>query len=91
MKFLGLDHSFSELGGNIAGIYLIQTGIPLPAFLSIFARGEIAVIVWSGLGIDKFIALAATFGLWFINLILPALIGTVILYRTDINKYLNSK
>ncbi len=91
MKFLGLDHSFGDLGGNIAGIYLIQTGIPLPAFLSIFARGEIAVIVWSGLGIDKFIALSATFALWFINLIIPALLGTVILYKTDIIKYLNSK
>jgi len=91
MKFLGSDQSFVALSGNIAAIYLIQTGIPLPAFLGIFARGEIAVIVWSGLGIDKFIALTATFGLWFINLIIPSLAGTVILFKTDLNKYLKNK
>jgi len=89
MKFLGVENTISELGGNIAGIYLIQTGIPLPAFLSIFARGEIAVIVWSALGIHKVTALAATFGLWFINLIIPAIAGIYVLYKTDLNSYLN--
>lgn len=91
MKFLGSTHSFGALGGNIAVIYLIQTGIPLPAFLGVFARGEIAVLVWSGLGVEKIVALAATFGLWFINLIIPAFAGTIILYKTDLNKYLKNK
>lgn len=87
LKFLGIHADILDVTANITGIYLIQTGIPLPAFLSVFARGELAVLVWAGIGVDQITALAATFGLWFINLILPSLAGTLILYETDIKKY----
>ncbi|MBC7884372.1 MAG: flippase-like domain-containing protein [Saprospiraceae bacterium] len=91
MKFLGVEATMPELSGSIAGIYLIQTGIPLPAFLSIFARGELAIFVWSGLGVDQVTALVATFVLWFINLILPAMAGLMVLFNTDLVKYFNKK
>lgn len=87
MKFFGIGNSFLNLSGNISGIYMIQTGIPLPAFLSVMARGELAVLVWSGSGIDSMTALAATFSLWFINLIIPTAVGLIVLLRSDIEKY----
>ncbi len=87
MLFLGIKLDKLTIFSNISGIYLIQTGIPLPGFLSIFARGELAILVWSSVGIESMTALVATFGLWLINLILPALIGIVILFRTDFKKY----
>ena len=73
--------------GNITGIILIQTGIPLPMFLSILARGELAILVWSTSGVDSLTALAATFLIWFINLIVPAVIGLFILTKVDVYKY----
>ncbi len=85
--FLNAESHLLDIAGNVAGIYMIQTGIPLPAFLSIMARGELAVLVWSGLGISSAIALAATFALWIINLILPSLAGLAVLYFADVKKY----
>lgn len=73
--------------GNITGIILIQTGIPLPMFLSILARGEIAILVWSASGVDSITALAATFLIWFINLIVPSVIGLFILTKVDFYRY----
>ncbi|MGB4958717.1 MAG: lysylphosphatidylglycerol synthase transmembrane domain-containing protein [Saprospiraceae bacterium] len=91
IKFLGADVAWLDLLSNISGIYLIQTGIPLPAFLSVFARGELAVMVWSTAGIDQLNALVATFGLWMVNLILPSLVGLVVLYGTDLKRYFTSR
>ena len=87
LKFLGVQNDFLELSGGIASIYLIQTGIPLPAFLSILARGELAILVWSSLGIVELTALVATFILWFVNLIFPSLVGLMILTRFDVKAY----
>ncbi len=87
--FLGVHSDFLQLSGGIASIYLIQTGIPLPAFLSILARGELAVLVWSTLGIVELTALMATFILWFVNLIFPSLIGLLIMTRLDVKAYFN--
>ncbi|MBK9737215.1 MAG: DUF3108 domain-containing protein [Saprospiraceae bacterium] len=88
MYFLGVTVSFINMCAGISSIYLIQTGIPLPAFLSVLARGELAIKIWSGPGVDQMTALVATFGLWFINLIIPSLIGLVILMDFDIKNIL---
>lgn len=87
MRFFGAENTFIDLAGNISGIYMIQTGIPLPAFLSVMARGELAVLVWAGIGIDSISALAATFSLWFINLIIPTLAGLIVLLSSDLKKF----
>lgn len=87
MKFLGVESSFTDLAGNISGIYMIQTGIPLPAFLSVMARGELAVLVWAGIGVDSITALGATFSLWCINLVIPTLVGMAIILASDLKKY----
>lgn len=87
MFFFGVDVPFMTMLGNITGIFLIQTGIPLPTLMSIIARGEIAILVWSTSGVRSIIALAATFLIWFINLILPAIAGLIILSKTDFYQY----
>lgn len=88
MKFLGQSIESISVMANIAMIYLIQTGIPLPAFISVFARGELAVLIWASLSIDALTALTATFILWTVNLIFPSLAGLWIIYKTDISKFL---
>ncbi|MBK6665201.1 MAG: flippase-like domain-containing protein [Saprospiraceae bacterium] len=87
IKFLGAAIAPDVLIGNITGIYLVQTILPIPAFFSVIARGELAILVWTSAGFDQVSALVATFGLWLINLIIPALIGLLIIYKTDIKKY----
>ncbi len=91
MKFLDQDLAFLLVFSNISMIYLIQTGIPLPAFISVFARGELAVLIWASLGLDALTALTATFILWTVNLIVPAFAGLWIIYKTDLSKFLKKK
>jgi hypothetical protein len=65
-------------------VFLIQSGIPLPPFLSMLARVEIAVIIWSVFERDVMIILSATFSLWIINLLIPSLIGAIFLVKKPI-------
>jgi hypothetical protein len=81
LLFLQVDKGIAEISGNIAGIYLIQSGIPLPPFAGVLARGELAILVWAQSGVEAIIALAATFTLWIINLMVPAGAGLWVLYR----------
>ncbi|HKK76427.1 MAG TPA: lysylphosphatidylglycerol synthase domain-containing protein [Saprospiraceae bacterium] len=60
---------------GVATVFLVQTSIPLPPALGLLARGEIALLVWSPFSEDKLAILAASFGLFIINLGLPSLIG----------------
>lgn len=74
------DDVFSSVMG-VGVIYLFQTLLPLPPLLSIFARGEIAVVIWSHFSHGVLGILAATFSLWVINLMIPALVGYLLLLR----------
>jgi hypothetical protein len=64
----------------ISIVYLLQTGLPVPPTFGLLARGSIAVWIFGMLGDVDFYhqsnILAATFSLWFINLFIPALLGT---------------
>lgn len=55
--------------------YFIQTGLPLPTLLALVARGEIALLIWNYFGVNELSVLAASYGLWVINVVLPALVG----------------
>lgn len=81
-QYFCLLHFFSihvdVLGGfsGIAALFLLQTSIPMPPVTGLVARGNLAVLLWSQFGANEISSLAATFTLWVINLIIPALIGT---------------
>ncbi len=62
--------------------YLIQTGLPLPTLFALLARGEIALILWKFYGVNELSILAASYGLWVINLVMPALVGIMYLMKT---------
>ena len=78
------------IGGlaGIAFIYLVQTSIPLPPIWGLLIRGEIALHVWGIFGGNEISILAATYCLWVINLILPALLGLVVILNLNLLKSL---
>jgi uncharacterized membrane protein len=45
------------------------------------ARGEIALILWKFYGVNELSILAASYGLWVINLVMPALVGIIYLMK----------
>ena len=78
LYFFGFESSTLEIVLAILIVYLLQTGIPLPPSTGLLARGSIALFIFGFLAVIETNAtavLAATFGLWIINVVLPALLG----------------
>ncbi len=88
LQFFGIKTGFWAGYAGVATIFLLQTVLPLPALAGLLVRGSLAVFVWSHFGANDISSLAATFVLWIINLILPALLGTFSLYSVNITKSL---
>jgi hypothetical protein len=84
LYFFGLEMHVLKVIAGVSLIYLVQTGIPLPPLSALFARGQLAILVWSGFSLSAASILAATFVLWVINLIFPALIGLILIV---LNRY----
>lgn len=56
-------------------IFFIQTTIPTVSFLELGIRGAGALLIFGWFGCGDIPVLAASFLIWFMNLILPALVG----------------
>lgn len=67
---------------GIATIFLVQSSVPLPPFMALLARGELALLLWSEYGANELVILASTFSLFIINLIVPALLGGAAIVKT---------
>lgn len=88
LYFFGVNPPVLEGLAAIAMIYLIQTSIPLPPLVSLFARGEIALLVWSVYSEESAAILAASLSLFILNLTIPALLGAAILVQINVLKSL---
>ncbi len=88
LRFFGIDMPLVDGYAGIGTVYLIQTGIPLPPLIDLLARGEIALFVWGFFSADEIAILATSFTLFIINLIVPALIGALFIFRINILKSL---
>jgi hypothetical protein len=86
LRFYGI---FLPLGTALAGvgvIYLLQTSIPLPPVLGLLARGEIALMVWRPFGANALSVLAASYSLFTLNLLAPALVGLLLIVKNAYKK-----
>lgn len=84
LQFFGIKVSIIKGLAGIATIYLLQTSIPLPPIWDLFARGQIALEIWGFSSENEIGILASTFTLWVLNLIIPALIGTIFIVRINV-------
>ncbi|MDZ4682616.1 MAG: lysylphosphatidylglycerol synthase transmembrane domain-containing protein [Saprospiraceae bacterium] len=86
LRFFGVEVTILEAWPGIATIFFLQTSVPLPPAISLLARGEIALLVWTAFGVNELSVLAATFGLFILNLCLPALLGGWFIVKTNVLK-----
>lgn len=86
LRFFGVEITFVEAWPGIATIFFLQTSVPLPPAISLLARGEIALLVWTAFGVNELSVLAATFGLFILNLCVPALLGGWFIVKTNVLK-----
>lgn len=83
LKFYGSTLSAVALSSAVGSIYLIQSLLPLPFVIGLLARGEIALLILSPLGMNEIAILLSTLSLWVINLVFPAIIGFVFLLANN--------
>jgi hypothetical protein len=88
LTFFGVEGDLIAIFSAITAIFLIQTSIPLPPITNIFARGEIAILVFGHFTNNEILILSSTFGLWLINLVFPALVGVILIFKIDVAKSL---
>ncbi|MEY3242252.1 MAG: hypothetical protein RIR11_3691 [Bacteroidota bacterium] len=88
LRFFGIKTGIIGGYAGISALFLLQTSIPLPPLAGLVARGNLAVLLWAQFGANEVAALAATFTLWVINLVIPALIGTFSFFHVNISKSL---
>jgi uncharacterized membrane protein YbhN (UPF0104 family) len=88
LQFFGIHAPILRGASCIATIYLLQTSIPLPPVVGLLARGEVALQVWGLFSENKVSILAATFGIWIINLIFPAFLGLIFIINANLLKSL---
>jgi hypothetical protein len=72
----------------IASLFFVQASLPLPPLMGLLARGEAALLIWGRFSDQPLGILAATYGLFILNLVLPALLGLVFIVKTNVLKSL---
>jgi len=83
LKMFGVGIDALQLIPLIMQIFLFQTIVPTFAVTELGIRGGIALSLLGALSLNKLGILSASFGLWFLNLMLPALIGLIFIFRKN--------
>ena len=85
LQSLAVALPYVAQGLGVMLIYGIQSGLPLPGWLDVLARGEIALWVWGEQGVQVVSILIATYLIWLINKVFPSVIGSVLIWKAKIN------
>lgn len=67
---------------GVSAIYLFQTLVPLPPIADVMARANIGLILWSGSGMSELSISLGSLMVWFVNLLIPAMIGSFVIGTT---------
>jgi hypothetical protein len=84
--YFDINVGISEAITGVCVVFLFQTGLPLPPALSVLARTEIALIVWSVFDNNHLSILTVPILLWMINLLVPAIVGSIIILVSNFQK-----
>jgi len=67
-------------------IYLVMAGVPTIAIAELGVRGKVSIFFLGLLSSNTMAIIAATVGIWLINLVVPAVLGSVLLLGVKIFK-----
>lgn len=82
--FFGVTNDILASILGVSALFFLQSNLPLPPALSVLARGEMAIFLWSVFTSNVLGILAASFSLWIINLVVPALLGAIIISQAKL-------
>ena len=76
-----VDLPYLILISTITSVYLLSSALPTFQFLDFAVRGSVAVYFFGILGINEWIVIFSTTLIWFLNVVLPVLIGSYFVIR----------
>lgn len=82
--FFGVTDQIVPAILGVSTLFFLQSNLPLPPALSVLARGEMAIFLWSVFTTNVLGIVAATFSLWIINLVVPSILGAMIISQADL-------
>ena len=86
LHFFGLEVPAIWTFWGVTIIYLFHTGIPLPPFVDVIARSELALILWENYHPNELSVVSASFSIWMINLVIPAIVGLIAIENINVIK-----
>ena len=75
---------------GVSCLYLFHTVVPMPPVADVLARTNIALILWSGTGMSELSISLASFIVWIVNLLIPAILGSLAIGTINTKKPFNS-
>jgi len=81
--FLAFDVNlpYFELMATITSVYFLASSLPTFQFLDFAVKGSVAVYFFGILGINEWIVIFITTLMWFLNVVIPVLIGSFYVFN----------
>ena len=76
LAFFGITITLSEAAPLITAMYITASVLPSFFFTEVAIKGGVAIWLFSGAGDDEIPGLCAAVSIWFLNFVLPAIIGS---------------
>lgn len=86
LQFFGIYGGFTQLYLLILADYAIQMVLPVPPFLRLILRGEVAIAIWGAFSHNEIAILAASYSVFTLNILLPSLFGVGLVMNANILK-----
>lgn len=84
------EASILTLYFGVSCLYLFNTLVPLPPVADVLARTNIAFLLWAGSGMSELSISMASFMVWSVNLLIPAILGSLVIGTNDLKKSFNT-
>lgn len=76
-----VDLPYLTLIGSISAVYFLASSLPSFQFLDFAVKGSVAVFFFGKLGINEWIVIFISMLMWFLNVVLPVVIGSYFVMR----------
>jgi hypothetical protein len=81
----GVDLPYVILMANIAVVYFLASSLPSFQFLDFAVKGSVAMFFFGKLGVNEWVVVFISTLMWFLNVVLPVVIGSYFVLRFKLN------
>ena len=80
-----VDLPYLTLISSIAAVYFLASSLPSFQFLDFAVKGSVAMFFFGKYGINEWIVIFISTLMWFLNVVLPVVIGSYYVMRFKLN------